>query len=201
MSDGAKSKIVGITGGIGSGKSTVGNLLTERGFIVIDTDAVARELTSAGSPILEKIVKVFGADSLDSHGNLNRAWMASEVFSNGDKLRTLERILHPPIMELCLKRALESRHPFVFLLVPLLFEANFQDSVDYIWLCFAPKEVRMKRAMNRDNADEALITQRMRWQLPDEEKIDRVDYVIYTDGSIEEVERQVEEALGSLNRE
>jgi dephospho-CoA kinase len=191
-------KIIGITGGIGSGKSTVGRMLESRGYTVLDTDAIARELTTAGSPILDQIVAVFGNYMLSRDGSLDRAKVASIVFSDPDKLRALECILHPAIQDAYHKVAEESGQDWVFILIPLLFEIKKTGNVDRIWLCFAPKELRLARAMNRDGASEAAILARMDHQMADELKIDMSNVVIRTDGKFEDVERQIDEALEGM---
>ncbi len=191
-------KIVGITGGIGSGKSTVGRMLESRGYTVLDTDVIARELTKAGSPILEQIVAVFGNYMLGKDGSLDRTKMASVVFSDPDKLRALECILHPAIQDAYHRTAGESGQDWVFILIPLLFEITKSVNVDRIWLCYAPKELRLARAMSRDGASEEAILARMDNQMADELKIEMSHVVIRTDGKFEDVEKQIDEALEGM---
>jgi len=193
-----KYRIVGITGGIGSGKSTVGKLLSDRGFCVIDSDSIARELTSAGSPALAEIVERFGVDVLSPGGELDRVKMAAIVFSDSRKREVLERVLHPKIVEELHRRAVECGDRWVFALMPLLFEAGLEDSVDRIWLCYSPAEIRLERVMKRDGVLREAVWARMSSQKPDEEKIERSDAVIDTSETLGDVELQVNRALEEL---
>jgi len=149
-------------------------------------------------PILEQIAAVFGNYMIGSDGSLDRAKMASVVFNDPGKLRALECILHPKIHEEYHTRAEASGQDWVFILIPLLFEINGTGMVDKIWLCYAPKELRLARAINRDGASEEDVLSRMNNQMPDELKIDRSDIVIRMDGRFEDVERQVDEALEGM---
>ncbi len=193
-----KYRIVGITGGIGSGKSTVGKLLTDRGFCVIDSDSIARELTSLGSAALKEIVQRFGADVLTPGGELDRAKTAAIVFSDSRKRENLERILHPKIVGELHRRAAECGDRWVFALMPLLFEAGLEDSVDRIWLCYSPAEIRLERVMKRDGVSREAVLARMNSQKPDEEKIERSDAVIDTSEALGDVGIQVDKALADL---
>ena len=188
-----KQRIIGITGGIGSGKSTVGNYLRELGAYVLDSDRIAHELTSKGSPILQKIREALG-DVLTSDGELDRKKVASIVFADDEKLKQLEEILHPEIQKEYMKRARESGEKIVYLLMPLLFEEELEDRVDEIWLCFAPEEVRIERVMKRDNSDREDVRARVAHQIPDELKLERSDLVIDTSLSLDEVRNQVGKA-------
>jgi dephospho-CoA kinase len=193
-----RTRIIALTGGIASGKNTVGELVARRGYLVIDSDRIARELTQAGSPVLAEIVGEFGDDVLGSDGSLDRGKVAGLVFSDEERLRALERILHPRIVEEYRRRIRESDADWVFVLIPLLFEAGREEGVDRIWLCYAPMEVRLERAMARDGASREDVLARMRMQIPDEEKRARADVIIDTSGTMADVERQVEKALAEL---
>lgn len=195
-----RTRIVAITGGIASGKSTVGRILAEHGCIVIDSDGIARELTRPGSPALAEIVAAFGEEVLTDEGELDRPKVAEMVFKDEQKLRCLETILHPRIIEELHRRARESGRKWAFLLIPLLFERGLEDTVDVIWLCFAPEKVRLERAMDRDGARREDVMARMKAQIPDEEKASRADVVINTWAPLDLVEKQVLEALEELDR-
>jgi len=200
MTSRGKTRIIALTGGIASGKNTVGKLVARRGHLVIDSDQIARELTQAGSPVLAEIIREFGDDVLASDGSLDRAKVAGVVFSDETRLRALERILHPRIVEEYRRRIRKSDAEWVFVLIPLLFEAGREAGVDRIWLCYAPMEVRLERAMARDGASREDIVARMRMQIPDEEKRDGADVIIDTSGTMADVELQVEKALEDLER-
>jgi dephospho-CoA kinase len=196
-------KLIGITGGIGSGKSTVGDMLAGLGYTVIDSDRVAHELTSPGSKVLAEIVEHFGTEVLHPDGGLDRKKLGSIVFSDPSRRKELESILHPRIVAECLDRAgkadrePEGREP-VFILAPLLFEAGLEDLFDSIWLCYAPDEIRIDRVMKRDQVERESVIRRMRAQVSDESKREKVDIIINTGGSIDEMESNVLKALESL---
>jgi dephospho-CoA kinase len=191
-------RLIGITGGIGSGKSTVGRILTDRGYAVVDTDDVARDLTSPGSPVLDEIVKEFGSGVLLPDGGLDRKKVASIVFKDSSRMNKLESILHPMIIEESRIRAEKSGQETVFIVVPLLFEAGLEKRFDKIWLCYAPLEIRIERVIKRDKVSREQVIDRVRAQMPDEEKKSKSDFIINTGGSIEEMELNVREALLDL---
>lgn len=193
--------IIGITGGIGSGKSTLGRMLEKKGYFVIDLDAVAHELTAPGSPVVHEIGRVLGAEVITESGALDRRKAASVAFSSPEKLKALESILHPLILSEARRRADESGRSLVFLIAPLLFETGNERLVDEIWLCYAPQDARVRRAAGRNGSGEPEVLLRVRNQMPDELKIERSDVVIDTSGTLEDVERQLEEALKRLPAE
>ncbi len=192
-----KPRLIGITGGIGSGKSTVGTMLDNFGAYVIDTDEIAHELTSKGSPVLDKISTALG-DVLTPDGELDRSKVASIVFKDSAKLEVLENILHPEIKSELMKRAVESGKDRVFVLIPLLFEEKLEDTVDEIWLCYAGRETRIERVMERDGVDRESVVARMGNQIPDDLKLEKSDLVLDTSVSIEEVREQVKIAFEIL---
>lgn len=200
--DKEKTRIIAITGGLGSGKSTVGKMISDRGYLVIDSDRIAHELTEPGSPVLDRLVIEFGEDILvqdgPSSGTLDRKKLAGIVFSDEEKRRILESILHPEIIREYRRRTFESGERWVFILIPLLFEAGREDKVDAIWLCYTPKEMRLQRGMERDGTAREHILARMAAQVPDEEKRSRCDVVINTSVTLEETEVEVAKALDDL---
>jgi dephospho-CoA kinase len=200
MNEKSETGLIAITGGIGSGKSTVGEMILRRGYTVIDTDQIARELTMPGSPVLDEIVAEFGDDVLDSNKHLDRRKVAGLVFSHREKLKALERIMHPRIVDEYSRRVEESSEKWVFVLIPLLFEAGRENAVDRIWLCYAPAEVRLERTVKRDNGSRTDVMDRMSMQIPDEEKMSRADVVIDTGRSLRETERQIDKALKDLEK-
>lgn len=193
----SKPHFIGITGGIGSGKSTVGEMLDNFGAYVIDTDVIAHELTSKGSPVLDKISEALG-DVLTPDGKLDRKKVASIVFEDTAKLEVLENILHPEIKSELMKRAVESGVDRVFVLIPLLFEEKLEETVDEIWLCYAPRETRIERVMERDGVERESVVARMDNQIPDDLKLEKSNLVLDTSVSIDEVREQVKKAFEKL---
>jgi len=196
-----KSLTVAITGGIGSGKSTVGSMISKLGYTVLDTDLLARDVTEPGTQGLAEAVRLFGDDILKPDGSMDRAKVARIVFNDITKLKMLEAVLHPLIFREMDRRIGESDDRILFILVPLLFEVNIESLFDRVWLCYAPKNVRLERSIMRDGATEEHVESRMSAQVPDEEKIPRVDVVINTAISVEETEAEVKNALEALRVE
>lgn len=192
-----KPRLIGITGGIGSGKSTVGTMLDNFGAYVIDTDEIAHELTLKGSPVLDKISEALG-DVLTPDGELDRKKVASIVFEDSEKLEILENILHPEIKSELNKRAVESGKDRIFVLIPLLFEESLEETVDEIWLCYAPRETRIERVMERDGVERESVVARMDNQIPDDLKLEKSNLVLDTSVSIDEVREQVKTAFEIL---
>jgi dephospho-CoA kinase len=146
---------------------------------------------------LEAIVKAFG-DVLTSTGELDRAKVASIVFKSSDKMKKLESILHPEIQKEYRRRASESGEKIIFLVIPLLFEKEIEDTVNEIWLCYAPLETRLERVKKRDRTSMNDILARVDMQIPDELKLEKVDLVIDTSGSLDEIRGQVSGAYEIL---
>jgi len=198
MNDKNKILTIAITGGIGSGKSTVGRMISNAGCTVLDTDIIAHDLTLPGTIGLEKIVTLFGNEILNPDGSMDRAKVASMVFTDNAKLIMLESVLHPLILTELNRLVDESGEKYVFILVPLLFEANLDKMFDRIWLCYAPADIRKARAIERDGVSEEKIESRMNAQILDDEKIPLVDLVINTAVSLDETESEVRLALDNL---
>lgn len=148
---------IGLTGGIGSGKSTVANLFAARGVPVIDTDAIAHELVEPGQPALAEIAARFGADLLDDAGRLDRARLRERVFADSRQRKQLEAILHPRIRAEMERRLARSDAPYALLVIPLLFEAGWQDLVDRVLVVDVPPEVQRARVAARDRVATAQI--------------------------------------------
>jgi dephospho-CoA kinase len=193
-----RSKTVAVTGGIGSGKSFLGQILRQKGYTVIDADTISRQVCEKGRPGYAAVVENFGDGILDGDGNLDRKKLASIVFSNESKLRLLNSILHP-IIERELSRQLKEHEEdeLVFVLIPLLFELGWQDRFDYVWLVLADEEVRIARTMARDGSGREEVQKRIKNQVNHAEKAHLAHNVLYNNSS-EEFKVQVERALDSL---
>jgi len=192
--------IYGLTGGTGSGKTTVAEYLKEFGCTVVDADIIARSVTAKGSPVLDVLAGIFGQDIIDENGELIRKKLGSIVFGDADKLEQLNDIMREALDEkmlAALKEAQDSRlYGKVFFDAPTLFESKREHFVDKIWVVAADREKRIERIMKRDGISREEVEKRMANQLPDEEKESRADVVIINDGTLEDLKEKVRKALG-----
>jgi dephospho-CoA kinase len=195
---------LGLTGGLGSGKTRVAQTLQELGAAVVDADQLAREAVAPGTPGWRAVVEAFGGEYLCADGLLDRRKLSRLVFADEAARRRLEAIIHPVVRQLLRERvkALErAGAPVVVLEVPLLFEAGFADEVDKVVVVAAPEEVRLRRALARDRLTAKETRQRLAAQLPLGEKVRRADYVIDNSGPWEETRRQVERLWEEISHE
>jgi dephospho-CoA kinase len=187
-------RVIGLTGGIASGKSTVARLLAERGVPVIDADQLSRDVVSPGMPSLGAIVRLCGPGVLQPDGSLDRQALGGMVFADQHLRRRLEAILHPAIKALAEERLgqLRSRGvPVVIYMAPLLIEAGATDRVDEIWVVYVDRETQVARTMARDGLSRDEAEQRLAAQMPMEEKAALGRIVIDNRGSLAELERDV----------
>jgi dephospho-CoA kinase len=192
--------LIGITGGIGGGKSTVTSYLTEQGAVVIDTDAIAREIACPGSEALDEIREIFGDSVFCPDGNLDRKAVAEIVFSDEQMLAKLNAVLHPRIRKRWQKEAEQAGAPFVFVVIPLLYENKLDDKFDEVWVVTADEEERIRRVMDRDRTERESVVHRMRNQLPEEEKVAAADVVIDTTSGYDATRTSTLFALLELKR-
>jgi dephospho-CoA kinase len=194
-------KVIGLTGGIGSGKSTVAGYLAQLGAAVIDLDKVGHEVLRSGSGIFKSVVKEFGREILDVKGEIDRAKLARIVFKNPDALARLNRITHPAIDKILMERIEKYRRQgakAVVLEAAAMLEAGKAAQADEIWVTTAPESTVLKRLHERSGYSEAEAKARIRAQLSDQERIKHADVVIDTDGSLAEVKARVEKEWGKL---
>jgi dephospho-CoA kinase len=180
-------RLVGLTGGIGSGKSTFADALRALGAPVIDADRLARDAVRAGSPALEAIVREFGPGVLLPDGELDRKEMGARVFSDASARARLEAIVHPAVRAAVATEAarLDAQgHPLAFYDVPLLYERGLEREVDCVVVVWAPREVQLERLMARDGLGRAEAEARLDAQLPIDEKARRADVLVPNDGDI-----------------
>jgi len=182
---------VGLTGGIGSGKSTVCAMLRERGVAVYNSDERAKELMNSDIAIKQRIIAHFGAESF-ADGVLNRAYLAQRVFASEEELSALNAIVHPRVMEDFAAWAESAEGEYVVLESAILFESGFDSQVDMVVAIMAPDELRIERAMQRDGVTREQVEERMRCQLSDEERCSRSKYAI-VNIELEELEDDVEQ--------
>ena len=183
--------VVGITGGIGSGKSAVTDHLETLRITVVDADKVARVVVEPGTPGLAAIAEHFGEDILLADGRLDRAALRKIVFDNPDERKVLEGITHPRIRDEISRQLSEANSPYVVLSSPLLLESGQNTFADYVVVIDVPEEVQLTRTTARDNNSEALVKQIMAAQLDRKTRLSRADTSIMNDGSLEALYERV----------
>lgn len=187
---------VALTGGIGSGKSLVGEILEELGALVIDSDQLAREVIERGSPGYEEVVTAFG-DSILSEGQIDRSKLAAVVFNESDLRKKLESIIHPLVREAAEKLARKLPSGAILInQIPLLVESDGAKRFDYVVTVSADEEIRRERLRLRGLKDYE-ITQRMAAQVSDSEREKIANYIIRNNGSIDELTRAVEALMAN----
>ena len=185
---------IGITGGIGSGKSTVCALLRERGVAVYDSDAEAKRLMAESETLRQQIVETFGAECYGDKG-LNRQYLASQVFGNAEALQRLNAIVHPAVKDDFRAWAERQQGAYVVLESAILFESGFDKEVDATLAVMAPLEERLRRTMERDGADREQVLSRIAHQMSDDELHARADRTIvnlirdYLESDIEQLHK------------
>jgi dephospho-CoA kinase len=184
--------VVGITGGIGSGKSAVTDYLETLGITVIDADKVARVVVEPGTPGLAAIAEHFGTNILLADGGLDRAMLRKIVFDNHDERKVLEGITHSRIRDEIARQLSQASSPYVVLSSPLLLESGQNTFVDYVVVVDVPEEVQLRRTMARDDNSEALVKQIMAAQLDRQTRLSRADTSIKNDASLEVLYERVE---------
>jgi len=191
-------KIIGLTGGIATGKSSASKFLKKQGFQIIDADAVVHELQATGSSLLSEIANAFGSTVLHEDGSLNRGKLGKIVFGNADVRAKLDAIVHPVVRAEFEERLRKSKADMLFLDVPLLFEAGFDDMTDVNLVIRASREMQLKRLKMRDGLTEQEAQARINSQMPMSEKVARADFVIDNNGEIHELEENIEKFLGEI---
>jgi dephospho-CoA kinase len=185
--------LVGLTGGIGSGKSTVAGLFAAQGVRIIDTDLISRHLTQADGEAIPAIREAFGAHLIDAQGALNRNSMRELVFANPAAKKRLEAILHPLILAHTRQQAaLATDAPYTLIVVPLLFESGrYADWLQHVITVDCPEAQQITRTMQRGGMNEAAVRAIMAQQLSRSERLRLADEVIRNDGSLEDLKMQV----------
>lgn len=184
--------IVGITGGIGSGKSAVTERFERLGITVVDADLAARVVVEPGRPALDAIAEHFGADILQDDGSLDRAALRAKVFANPEERKWLEALTHPLIGQEILDQIAASTSPYTILSSPLLLETTQGELADHIVVVDVPEEVQLARTMSRDDNDEAQVRRIMDAQMKRADRLARADYTVDNSGEIEALDAQVE---------
>ena len=192
-----KKVVIGLTGGIGTGKSTVSQILKEKKFPVIDLDIISHEVIKFPK-VVEKIVENFGKEVLEYNNTGN--WIVSReklgrvIFGNREKRLILNSVMHPEILRIMREKILECKkeNKIIFVEIQLLFEVQWEKEFDYILLVSAEKETQIKRILARDKRSKEEALSIINSQMPLDEKKKRSDYVIENDGNIQDLERKID---------
>ncbi|MGI2207097.1 dephospho-CoA kinase [Shewanella baltica] len=183
--------VVGLTGGIGSGKTTVANLFAAEGVTLVDADIVAREVVAPGSKGLEAIVTHFGAEILTPEGELDRAKLRQRIFSHPEEREWLNQLLHPMIRQEMLAQVEKATSAYVIMVVPLLFENGLDRLVNRTLVVDISPELQVNRTVKRDNVDASQVNNIISSQCSRSEKLARADDIIDNQGEISTLKREV----------
>lgn len=195
-------RIIGITGGIASGKSSVSTFIKELGFLIIDADIAAREVVEPGEEAYQEIVKVFGDDILLPEGDIDRAKLGHLIFHDEEKRLRLNSIVHPAVrkrMKEQAEKAFQNGEKTVFMDIPLLFESKLTYMVEKTLLVYVDEEVQLERLMNRNSLSKKDALARISSQMPLNEKKALADAIVDNNGDLEETKEQVRSVLINWN--
>ena len=194
-------KVIGITGSIGTGKSTVARKLVDLGYEVIDCDLIGHNILNKNRVGYKKVLMEFGTDILDDEGHINRKKLGSIIFSDSIKREKLNQILHPLIKEKVKKEVEKSKCKFVFIECPLLFETDFYELCDYTIVVYADSNTQISRVMQRDKVDFPTALKKINAQMPLEKKMALADFVIDNCHSEGDLDWQIKQILFKLEEE
>ena len=183
--------IIGLTGGIGSGKSAVSDKFKSLGITVVDADVAARTVVEPSQPALAEIERHFGSNILNQEGVLDRAQLREIMASDSEERVWLESVLHPRIGEQIAKELAESTSPYTIYVAPLLLETNSQKICSRVLVVDVPKEIQIQRTAERDKVSEIQIEKIVAVQMEREERLEKADDVLVNTGTIKELEEQV----------
>ncbi|MFP5519140.1 MAG: dephospho-CoA kinase [Bdellovibrionia bacterium] len=200
-------KWIGLTGGLGSGKSTVADILRRSGVSVLDADRKAREVLEKSGPAYGPVVEHFGEAILDDNQEVNRSRLAKIVFDNAKEKEWLESVIHPLVQQSVRSERLYLQDQGVSLAfydVPLLFEKNLQDQFDAVVLVYAPQELQIERVRQRNRWTEDEVQARLQNQISIDRKKEKTKYIIYNTGTLKDLEKEVarvlDQVLGDLEK-
>jgi len=195
-------KVIGLTGGIGSGKSTVSQFLAELGAVIIDADKVGHEVFKPDTPLWREVVAAFGKEILTPNGDIDREKLGEIVFGNLNSLARLNQIMHPRIYDM-VKAQLEEYHrqgiEVVVLEAPLLIEAGWTSLVDEVWVTVAPKATVLRRLQEKVGLSKSQSLARIHSQLPSQKRVKHANMVIDTDCNLDELRDRVEKLWRGLH--
>ena len=184
---------VGLTGGIGCGKSTICQQFSSMGIPVINTDHIARDVVSIGQPALAELERHFGALILNSDGSLNRAELRNIIFKAAEQKSYVEKLLHPLILQQLQQRLADIDAPYVIIEVPLLIEAGWQRQVDQVLVVDLPEELQLNRLKRRGGLDQETMEQIISSQISRSERARHANRLIDNSGNLDEIIKQVSE--------
>ncbi len=197
-------KVIGLTGGIGSGKSTVSKFLAELGAVIIDADKVGHEAFQPGTDAWREVVAAFGTDILDEKGYIDRHKLGRKVFGNGEEMSRLNQIMHPRMFE-TVKQAIGQYRAkgtrVVVLEATLLIEAGWRPLVDEVWVTIAPEQIIIQRLRERSGLSEGEALARIRSQVPPQERLKHADVVIDTNCSLDDLKTEIQTLWEKLKGE
>ncbi len=194
--------IIGLTGSIASGKSTVAKMIESYGLPIVDADVVARQVVEPGTPTLNKIAEAFGPEVIAHDGSMDRAKVGSIIFHNEEMRKTLNGIIHPAIREEMLRQRdefISFGEKNIFMDIPLLFESKLEHFVEKIIVVSVKKEVQLQRLMERNGYSEEEANARIATQIPVKEKEQLADAVIHNNGTREDTAIQLQNILYEWN--
>jgi dephospho-CoA kinase len=186
---------IGVTGGIGSGKSAVCSFFAKLGIPALFADDIAKELSSTDSTIRKRLIALLGESAFQTNGSLNRSFIASEMFSNKSLKQKVESIVHPCVekeIERQIKELANRGRPIVIVEAALIYEAGLHKKLDAVVVVDADESVRISRVRKRDVVSEDAVRSRMTAQLDVKKKLEKADYIIYNNGNLEELESKVQ---------
>lgn len=190
--------VIGLTGGIGTGKSTVSSCLKKYGFAIIDADEIARQIVAPGEPLLAKLEEAFGSRIIKEDGTLHRKELAAVVFQNNSKKRLLDSIMHARIIEEIdrqIRDSMQKVYRGIIVDAPLLFETGIYKKCKRTWLMVADQDVRIARICERDGITPKEALQRIRSQMDDRKKRNMADVIIDNSGTKEQLRKELDRVL------
>lgn len=192
-------EIIGLTGGIGTGKSTVSNYLRDHNFAIVDADLISRQVVEPGKPLLKELEDAFGSEIINDDGSLDRKGLAAIVFNDVEQRKLMDSIMHKEILAE-MRRCMEDYqqqgiHQGIIIDAPLLFEIGLEKWCGQVWLVTADMDVRIQRVCARDNAKPEEVEARIRNQMSDDEKRKLSDEILDNSGTLESLYIQIADLL------
>lgn len=188
--------IIGITGGIASGKTIASDYVKKLGYPVVDADLLSREIMAPGSLVLAQVQETFGDEVVNRDGSLNRKALAEKIFQDDDARRRLDGMTHPAIRALAEARFAQlADEEIIFFVVPLLYESGMDELCDEIWLVHADESLRKRRLSMRDGIDENYAQNKINAQMTEQERLNKGARVLYNDGDLSHLYDQIESFL------